>query len=191
VAGLTTLKDILSMTTRSKDEVFEILSSARRRRIIYYLAEESQLTLNQLATKIAAVETDTPEADVTGDERQRVYISLYQTHLPKLEEAAIVAYDDEERTVSLTDDIREEGFFWMETEPTSSRPWRRYYAALAVLGWLLVVGVSLSATLRATLGWAGVAVLLTLALTALVAAQQYTNRSASTDRTSGYELLVE
>jgi DNA-binding transcriptional ArsR family regulator len=191
VAGLTTLKDILSMTTRSKDEVFEILSSARRRRIIYYLAEESQLTLNQLATKIAAVETDTPEADVTGDERQRVYISLYQTHLPKLEEAAIVAYDDEERTVSLTDDIREEGFFWMETEPTSSRPWRRYYAGLAVLGWLLVVVVSLSATLRATLGWAGVAVLLTLALTALVAAQQYTNRSASTDRTSGYELLVE
>jgi hypothetical protein len=180
------------MTTRSKDELFEILSSTRRRRIIYYLAVEGpQLTLNQLATKIAAVETDTPEAEITSDERQRVYISLYQTHLPKLEEAAIVTYDDEERTVSLTDDIREDGFFWMETEPAPSRPWHRYYTVLAALAWLLVVGVGLSAALRAALGWAVVAVFLTLALTVLVAAQQYLSRTGATDRTSGYERLIE
>lgn len=179
------------MTTRSKDELFEILSSTRRRRIIYHLAQEGpRLTLNQLATKIAAVETDTPEADITADERQRVYISLYQTHLPKLEEAAIVTYDEEERSVSLTDDVRDDGFFWMDVEGGASRPWDRYYAALAAVSWLFVAAVAVSLPPFATVGWTGVAVLVTLALTALVAAQQYTARTA-TERASGFELLVE
>ena len=190
--GADHVEDVPSMTTRSKDDLFEILSSTRRRRIIYYLAQEGpQLTLNQLATKIAAVETDTPEADITSDERQRVYISLYQTHLPKLEAASIVAYDDEERTVSLTDDIRDNGFFWMDVGPESKRPWHHYYGVLAVVGWLLVGGVALSIPPAAALGWAGVATLVTLGLTLLVAAHQVTVRTEPTERVSGYELLVE
>jgi hypothetical protein len=179
------------MTSRSRDELFQVLSNARRRYVIYYLAREGpQLGLNQLATKIAAAETGTPEADITGDERQRVYISLYQTHLPKLEEAGIVSYDDAERTVSLADDVREEGFFWMHRDD-ESHAWRRYYAAIAAASWLLVGGVWASVPPFSTLGWAGVAVLVTLALTTLVVAQAYTTRTTTTEQPTGYELLIE
>lgn len=181
------------MTTRSKDELFQILSNSRRRYIIYYLAQHgAALGLTELATKIAAVETDTPEAEITSDERQRVYISLYQTHLPKLEEAGVVSYDGENRTVSLDDDVREDGFFWMNTDATAdgATSWARYSVVLAAAGWLLVAGVATSVPPFTALGWAGVATLITLAVTAL-AVIQYTRRPAAADQSSGYEILIE
>jgi DNA-binding transcriptional ArsR family regulator len=176
------------MTTGSKDELFQILSNSRRRHIIYYLAEAGEpLSLNRLATKIAAAESGTPEAEITSEERQRVYISLYQTHLPKLEEGGIVSYDEDERTVSLTDEIREEGFFWMDTGVRSG--WLRYYLALAAASWLLVVAVWLVPGVAAV-GWAAVAVAVSLGLSA-VAALQYRAARGAGEGTTGYETLVE
>lgn len=180
------------MTTRSKDELFQILSNSRRRYIIFYLSEAGEsLPLKELATKIAAAESGTPESDITAEERQRVYISLYQTHLPKLEEADIVSYDDEERTVELTDDILRNGFFWMDPDGADHARWLRYYLALTALGWVAVVGVALSLPLFSLLGWIGVAVVLSLGLTVLVGLQYLSARSPSRDATDGYETLVE
>ena len=177
------------MTPRSKDELFQILSNSRRRYIIYYLSEAgTELSLKELATKIAATETDIPESAVSTEERQRVYISLYQTHLPKLEEAGIASYDDEERTVALTDEIRERGFFWMDAGDDSNE-WYRYSLALALLGWALVAGVWLSLPVASAFGWAGVAVVVVVGLSGLAAAQ-YLRRQESEER-SGYEPLVE
>jgi DNA-binding transcriptional ArsR family regulator len=181
------------MTTRSKDELFQILSNSRRRRIIYYLFEEgAELTLKRLAAKIAAVEAGVDESEITSEERQRVYISLYQTHLPKLEEANIVRYDEDERTVALTDEVVAEGFFWMgDDDEASTGPWLRYYVALSAATWLLVGGVWLSLPLVSLLGWSGVALVVSLGLSAIVAAQYLGARESTTDRSSGYELLVE
>jgi DNA-binding transcriptional ArsR family regulator len=181
------------MTTRSKDDLFQILSNSRRRYIIYYLSQEGDaLSLKDLATKIAAVESDVPEAEITSDERQRVYISLYQTHLPKLEEADIVTYDEDERTVALTDDVLDSGFFWMddvdEDAPTS---WFRYYLGLSAVSWALVGGVWLSLPLFSALGWSGVALVVSLGLLAVVVAQYLDERDTATDRDAGYELLIE
>jgi DNA-binding transcriptional ArsR family regulator len=181
------------MTTRSKDELFQILSNSRRRYIIYYLSQEgNELSLKELATKIAAVESGVPESDITSEERQRVYISLYQTHLPKLEDADIVTYDENERTVALTDDVLDSGFFWMddvdEEEPTS---WLRYYLALSAVSWVLVGGVWLSLPLFSLLGWRGVALVVSLGLLAVVVAQYFDERASTTDRDAGYELLIE
>jgi DNA-binding transcriptional ArsR family regulator len=181
------------MTTRSKDDLFQILSNSRRRYIIYYLSQEGDaLSLKDLATKIAAVESDVPEAEITSDERQRVYISLYQTHLPKLEEADIVTYDEDERTVALTDDVLDSGFFWMDDvdgdAPTS---WVRYYLALSAVSWALVGGVWLSLPLVSVLGWSGVALVVSLGLLVVVVAQYLDERDTTTDRDAGYELLIE
>ncbi|WP_380676862.1 DUF7344 domain-containing protein [Salinigranum sp. GCM10025319] len=177
------------MTPRSKDELFQILSNSRRRYIIYYLSEAgTELSLKELATKIAAAESDIPESRVSTEERQRVYISLYQTHLPKLEEARIASYDDEARTVALTDEAREQGFFWMDAGDAADE-WYRYSLALALLGWALVVGVWLSLPLVSVLGWAGVAVVVAVGLTGLVVVQYLHRRK--TDERSGYEPLVE
>lgn len=179
------------MTTLSKDELFQILSNSRRRHIIFYLSEAGEpVALKRLAAKIAAAETGTPEAEITTDERQRVYISLYQTHLPKLRESGIVTYDEDARTVSLTDDIAEEGFFWMDTAEETASPWVTYYLGLTLLSWLLVLGVWLSLPLVELLGWTGVAVVSSFGLSALVVAQYLTETRQSTE-TDGYESLVE
>jgi DNA-binding transcriptional ArsR family regulator len=178
------------MTELPKDELFRILSNSRRRYIIYYLHEAGdEMSLKELATRIAAVENDTAVEEVTDEERQRVYISLYQTHLPKLEEAEIVSYDDEERIVALTPQTAREGFFWMQTsEP--SRSWALYYAALGVVGWLFVIGRGLAVPLFTSIPWFVIAAALSTAILALVAAQ-YSLETRDGDETDSFETLIE
>ncbi|MDS0300441.1 helix-turn-helix domain-containing protein [Halogeometricum sp. S1BR25-6] len=178
------------MINLSKDELFRILSNSRRRYIIYYLHEAGdEMSLKQLAARIAAVENGTSVEDVTDEERQRVYISLYQTHLPKLEEAGIVSYDDEERIVALTDEIANEGFFWMQTDE-ESRSWATYYAALGVVGWLAILARAVALPVFATLPWFAIAALISTALLALVGAQ-YLTESGDDDTSNSFETLIE
>lgn len=178
------------MIDLSKDELFRILSNSRRRYIIYYLHEAGdEMSLKELAARIAAVENGTSVDEVTDEERQRVYISLYQTHLPKLEEAGIVSYDDEERIVALTPEIAQEGFFWMQTED-ESRPWATYYAALGVVGWLVVIARALALPLFATFPWFVIAAFVATAILALAGAQ-YLAESESDETTDSFESLIE
>ncbi|MUV57124.1 hypothetical protein SAMN04487947_4114 [Halogeometricum rufum] len=175
------------MIDLSKDELFRILSNSRRRYIIYYLHEAGdEMSLKQLAAQIAAVENGTSVDEVTDEERQRVYISLYQTHLPKLEEAGIVSYDDEERIVALTPEIASEGFFWMRTED-ESRPWATYYAILGAVGWLAILA---RAVALEALPWFAIAVLVSTAILALAGAQ-YLAESSGEETTDSFETLIE
>lgn len=85
------------------DEVFALLSSPRRRRVVrYLLLNDGEVSSGTLVDAIAALEaapgSDSPE---TGD-RKSVYVSLRQTHLPRLAEAGVVEYDPEEDTVRPT-----------------------------------------------------------------------------------------
>ena len=178
------------MIDLSKDELFRILSNSRRRYIIYYLHEAGdEMSLKQLAARIAAVENGTSVDDVTDEERQRVYISLYQTHLPKLEEAGIVSYDDEERIVALTEEIAREGFFWMQTEE-ESRPWATYYAVLGAIGWLAILARVAAVPVFATLPWFAIAAFVSTALLVLVGAQ-YLTESGGDETTDSFETLIE
>ena len=171
----------------SKDELFRILSSSRRRYIIYFLHRAGEaVSLGDLATRIAAEENDRSIDDVTDSERQRVYISLYQTHLPKLEEAGIISYDEDDRLVELTPEMRRDGFFWMnQEEPTS---WAQYYAGLGVFGWLAIGGLFFD--LIPLLTWSVVAILLAVGLSVLVAVQYVAERGAA-PRSDAFEALIE
>lgn len=178
------------MTDLSKDELFRILSNSRRRYIIYYLHEEGdEMSLKELAARIAAVENGTAVEDVTDEERQRVYISLYQTHLPKLEEAGIVSYDDEERMVELTPRTAEEGFFWMQDEEPS-RSWATYYAVLGALGWLFIAARELALPVFASLPWLVIAAFVSTSVLVLVAAQ-YLSETKAEGTTDSFESLIE
>jgi hypothetical protein len=120
-----------SMEEITKDEVFEVLSSSRRRLILYHLHRRGgKAVLRELARDTAEAESD---GEVDDDVVKRFYISLYQTHVPKLEEVGLVSYDSDTKTVSLTDRIEEvEGILNTESEP--ERRWALYYGALAVVG---------------------------------------------------------
>lgn len=86
----------------SEDDILEVLSNRRRRQVITYLQEgNGTATAGELAEHIAAAENDTSVAQVSSDQRKRVYVSLYQHHLPMLDDANVVDYDRNRKTVDL------------------------------------------------------------------------------------------
>ncbi|QLH77426.1 hypothetical protein HZS55_09015 [Halosimplex rubrum] len=65
------------------DDLFEALRSDRRRRVVRAVAELETVDLGDLTEVVASEEYDCAIADLTHQERKRVYVSLYQTHLPE------------------------------------------------------------------------------------------------------------
>jgi hypothetical protein len=88
----------VSKTTLPLDDVFDLLAEQRRRYAIYYFidAEDDTVDFEALAEQIAAWETD---GDPSTERVDQVSIDLYQVHLPKLDEAAVVDFDHRSNTV--------------------------------------------------------------------------------------------
>lgn len=88
------------------DIVFDILSNRRRRIILDVLASEDEpTTLGALAELIASIENGKPEASLSSKERKRVYICLLQSHLPKMDDADVIDYDEDRKTVGAGDNL--------------------------------------------------------------------------------------
>ena len=93
-----------SPTPLALDDVFHVLQNERRRQVLYHLREaDGTVEMREVAEHIAAWENDTTVEELYSDQRQRVYIALYQSHLPKLDELGIVEYDQARGTVEPTD----------------------------------------------------------------------------------------
>lgn len=90
--------------TLDRDELFHLLQSERRRRAIRYLlaADEEPIVMRDVAEAVAADEYDTTVALLGSEKRQRVYITLYQSHLPQLAEAGVITYDRERGEITTT-----------------------------------------------------------------------------------------
>ncbi|MEM4780367.1 MAG: hypothetical protein QXG03_02200 [Halalkalicoccus sp.] len=87
-----------------RDLLFHLLANRRRRAVLYYLAEhDSRVSMRTLAERIAAWEHGTTVRQLGSDQRQRVYIALYQSHLPKLDGAGVIAYDQARGIVERAD----------------------------------------------------------------------------------------
>lgn len=126
------------------DERFEILSSDRRRRLVFYLVDQNgEGDLTELARRIAAWENDIEPSEVSERERKRVYISLYQTHIPKLEEYGLIEYDREETRVFATDRLEEVTRLVSHHTPGSGtdHAWQRYYPGIATMGVVLLATI--------------------------------------------------
>ena len=81
------------------DHVYDALGHPRRRYLCYTLHEDTEWSLTDLATKIVAWENDVPEYAVTDLERERVYISLYHAHVPKLVDEGVITFDELTETI--------------------------------------------------------------------------------------------
>lgn len=129
----------------SKDEVFHILQTERRRIVLDHLrTTDGPVRLRDLAEHVAAREHDVTVPEVTSDQRQRVYISLYQNHLPKLDEGGVIRYDKDRGIVVATATVRAFAPFLDDPEKRKN-PWPSRYAG----------GVVVSAVLFLVV-WAGV-----------------------------------
>lgn len=126
----------------TRDVIFELLSSDRRRSLIYFLeTQDGEADLSELSVLIAAWETETDPADIDEQARNRVYISLYQTHIPKLEDYGLIEYDSENRIVSGTGDLADVIAVVDSSDPTpnTSSAIRGVYSGLAVVLFGLLV----------------------------------------------------
>ena len=95
-------------STISRDAIFDILSSRRRRFVLDYLREnDGAEDLTELATALAASEANVPPEQLESHERKRAYVSLYQTHIPRLVDEGVIAYDADAGRVSLSSSIDE------------------------------------------------------------------------------------
>lgn len=90
----------------SKDVIFALLKNSRRRQVIQYISNAGRtVTTAELAEHIALIENDIDIAQLNSRQRKRVYVALYQTHLPKLDTEDIIQYDASRGRVTLTKNI--------------------------------------------------------------------------------------
>ena len=89
--------------TNDVDALLELLAHSRRRHALSCLGRHEELTLADLAEQVAQQETGVAVANLPAERVARVYFSLYHTHVPKLEAAAVVSYHQERDLVTRRD----------------------------------------------------------------------------------------
>ncbi|WP_135302779.1 DUF7344 domain-containing protein [Haloarcula amylovorans] len=121
----------------SLDLIFEILKNSRRREVLHYLREadpDDRVSLGELAEHVAAIENDTTTDALTSSQRKRVYVGLYQCHLPKMDDMGVVDFNQDRGHVALApaaDYLTE--YLDTPNDATAVR-WHRYYAAISGIG---------------------------------------------------------
>lgn len=86
------------------DEAYDVLGARRRRFVIVCLHEhETSLGLADIADELASWEHDAKLTDIPAEEVKRTYLDLYHRHIPKLEDAGIVEYQQDTDMVALAE----------------------------------------------------------------------------------------
>lgn len=123
------------------DVTFGILKNSRRRTILEYLRnEEDTVTVGELAEHIAAIENDMTVKQLNAQQRKRVYIGLYQCHLPKLDDTNVVDFNRDRGLVTLTEQAAPI-FDYLDTakeSPSTTLP-HRYFAFTALSSGLFLI----------------------------------------------------
>ena len=104
----------------SRDDIFHLLQCRRRRLVLKYLREydgDGPAIMSDITEHIAALENDTTVRSLTSQQRQRVYIALYQSHLPKMDHAGIIDYNQNRGYVECTD-LTDDFHPYLDGEPS-------------------------------------------------------------------------
>lgn len=127
----------------SVGEIFDLLKNERRRQVIAFLKtqDDNTASLSRLAEHIAALENEIEETQVTSTQRKRVYISLYQTHLPKLDDYGVIEFHRERGSVELKETEQFDAYF-DAAEPKTQHQFDLYIAlAVAVVVVIGLLGI--------------------------------------------------
>jgi DNA-binding transcriptional ArsR family regulator len=158
--GTHTVPNATTEPELSKDKIFHLLQTPRRRHVLRYLKRhEGTGEMRDIAEQVAAWENETSVQALTSDERQRVYIPLYQSHLPKLDEEGIIEYNQSRGTVKrtkLADQLDryltvEETETDDEAESERELSWESCYLSVSVFSTILLAGAVLGIPVLATL----------------------------------------
>ena len=140
----------------TEHELFEMLSSRRRRHALQMLADTDETDLGTLAEQVAAWENEKPVSAVSSNERKRVYTSLQQSHLPKLDDAGLVEFDKRSGAVVPSATL-EEYDVYLDVVRGNDIPWNEYYLGLSAVGASVLAAAAVDAypfVLLPDLAWA-------------------------------------
>jgi len=118
-------------------DVHDVLRNERRRLVLRRLLDRGEPTsVRALAEHVASVEAE--EDPPSQGLRQSAYVSLHQTHLPKLDALGVVDYDDEAKTVALAERA-EDVTVYLEVVPRYGLSQNELFFCVALLGGLLAL----------------------------------------------------
>ncbi|ADQ69362.1 hypothetical protein C499_12360 [Halogeometricum borinquense DSM 11551] len=168
-------EDVQELLT--KDTIFELLKNQRRRDAIRYLKEnDGEAKLGDMAEYIAAKENDIEIAQLSSSQRKRVYIGLYQCHLPKMANSGVIDFEKNRGDITLKQMAEQlEPYLGDSTPAQNDAGSSSSKRNAAVAG---VVGIGVAAGLLGAPGFALVpdaawAVVSTTALVVLTAMETY------------------
>ncbi|SFR36491.1 DUF7344 domain-containing protein [Halorubrum sodomense] len=133
-------------TEVSEDELFDVLANQRRRFAVHLLKreEKERFEIGDMAEQIAAWENGIDTAEITGNERKRVYTALQQSHLPKMDDAGVVEFNKDRGIVEPTEAIQNVDLY-MDVVEGKEIPWSTYYLGLSGVATALTGAVALDA----------------------------------------------
>ena len=170
----------------NRDETFALLSNHRRRYALHYCKHRDEpVTLSDLAEQVAAWEHDKSVDEITSSERKRTYTSLQQTHLPAMEDAGVIEWDDEVELTPAAERLN----VYKDVVPEESVSWGVYYLWLSVIGgvvlafaWFDLVPVS-----APDIVWAGLVVAAFAVSAAVHVYRNHQTKLGRTERPPGLE----
>lgn len=124
------------------------MSQRRRNALKYLRSHEGPVKLGTLAEHIAAVENDTTVKEISSQERKRVYVGLYQCHLPKMDDMHIVDFNQNRGLIELGPNA-EQIYPYIDDEDGGDVEWPHVYLALSMVGGVLLLA---SLTVGASIG---------------------------------------
>lgn len=131
-------------------DIHDVLSNERRKLVLEFLRENGgRMSARELSERIAEIETG--ESPPPRNIRQSAYVSLHQTHLPKLDELDIIDYEADSKNVHLNDRADEVSVY-METVPKFGLAWSEYYVGISILALLTLFAAEYGVPLITALG---------------------------------------
>lgn len=163
----------------TEDQIFHILQNERRRNVLRYLQDTDEpVRMRDVAEQVAAWEHDTTVEALTSDQRQRVYIPLYQSHLPKLDTEGIIDYQQSRGIVERRPAAAQLEPYLDVGEETEGDEWDDYYIGATALAGLLLFGAVLELPVVSAVSGTVIAVLVVLLYTSLTIGRYASSRTA-------------
>lgn len=126
----------------SQDLLFDLLSNRRRRFVLHYLLREDRpVSIQELSKQVAMWEFGVTDEELSDQQKKRIYVALYQTHVPKLEEAGVIEYDSDTGLVEIAGQARQLEPY-LEEGAIERRPWHWYFVALSVASVVFFLAVA-------------------------------------------------
>ncbi|WP_433630397.1 DUF7344 domain-containing protein [Halomicrococcus sp. NG-SE-24] len=167
------------------DQAYHLLQNQRRRNVLRYLRDaDGPVEMRDVAEQVAAWENNTTVTALSSDARQRTYIPLYQSHLPKLDEEGVIDYDQSRGIIEPTPLVEELNEYLSPSTATETNDeedehagaWGRYYLGASGVGTAVLVGATQGLTPFAALSSTSAGVIVLAMFWTLTLGQDLTDR---------------